>query len=105
SRPTSPPSWAIVSGHPWLLTPPARTGDSPTSSIGVRPVKLSPAQRDQIAVDAAARYRAGESWAQIGADYGITGAYTYRLTTARHDITFRRWVQQLVADAHEETRR
>ena len=68
-------------------------------------MKLTPAQRDQIAVDAAARYRAGESWAQIGADYGITGAYTYRLTTARHDITFRRWGQQPVADSDEVVRR
>src|SRR5690625_5918774 len=58
---TSTTSWAKVSGEPRLVTPPARTGDSPTSSIGVRPVKLTPAQRDQIAVDAAARYRAGES--------------------------------------------
>lgn len=102
---TSTTSWAKVSGEPRLVTPPARTGDSPTSSIGVRPVKLTPAQRDQIAVDAAARYRAGESWAQIGADYGITGAYTYRLTTARHDITFRRWGQQPVADVDDVLRR
>jgi len=68
-------------------------------------VKLTPAQREQVAADAAARYRAGESWTQIGADYGITGAYTYRLTTARHDITFRRWGQQPVADVDEVRRR
>lgn len=68
-------------------------------------MKLTPEQRDQIAADAAARYRAGESWAQIGADYGITGAYTYRLTTARYDITFRRWGQQPVADVDEVARR
>src|SRR5699024_3574643 len=68
-------------------------------------VKLTPQQRDQIAADATVRYRAGESWAQIGAAYGITGAYTYRLTTARHNITYRRWGQQPIADANEVIRR
>src|SRR5699024_5657499 len=92
-------------GYPRPVASPARTGDGPTSSIGARFVTRTPEQRDQIAADAAARYRAGESWAQIGADYGITGAYTYRLTTARHDITFRRWGQQPVADVDEVLRR
>ena len=68
-------------------------------------MKLTPQQRDQIAADATVRYRAGESWAQIGAAYGITGAYTYRLTTARHNITYRRWGQQPIADANEVIRR
>jgi hypothetical protein len=68
-------------------------------------VKLSPIQREQFAADAAARYRAGESWVEIGASYGLTPQYVYRLTTARHDITFRRWGQQPLADVDEVIRR
>lgn len=68
-------------------------------------MKLTPAQRDQIAADAAVRYAAGETWAQIAADYGITGVHVRRLTVARHDITYRRWGQQPVADVDEVLRR
>lgn len=64
-------------------------------------MNLTPEQRDQVADDAAARYRAGESWAQIAAGYDLTPPYVYRLTTARHDITFRRWGQQPLADVDE----
>src|SRR5699024_7925092 len=56
-----------------------------------RRVKLTPAQRDQIAADAAARYRAGESWQQIAQSHGVTGEHVRRLTIVRHDITYRRW--------------
>lgn len=67
--------------------------------------RLTPERRDQIAADAAARYTAGESWQQIGADYGITGEHVRRLTTARHDITYRRWGRPPVADPQEVSRR
>lgn len=68
-------------------------------------MNLTPAQRDQIAGDAAARYEAGEGWEPIGASYGITGGHVRRLTTARHDITYRHWGQQPVADVDEVLRR
>lgn len=68
-------------------------------------MKLTPQQRDQIATDAAKRYTAGEAWRQIGASYGITGEHVRRLTTARHDITYRRWGQRPMADPHEARRR
>lgn len=68
-------------------------------------MKLTPEQRDQIAADAATRYRAGETWGQIAADYGVTGDYVRRTTMARHDITYRRWGQQPVADVDEVVRR
>lgn len=61
-------------------------------------MKLTEEQRDEIADDAAARYRAGESWQEIAASHGITHHYLRRLTAARHDITYRRWGQQPVAD-------
>lgn len=73
-------------------------------SNGAR-VKLTPAQRDQIAADAAARYRAGETWGQIAADYGVTGDYVRRTTIARHDITYRRWGRQPIADVDAVLRR
>lgn len=68
-------------------------------------VKLTPAQRDQIAADAAARYRAGESWQQIAQSHGVTGEHVRRLTIARHDITYRRWGRRPVADVDEVVRR
>ena len=68
-------------------------------------MKLTLEQRDQVAADAAARYQAGETWAEIGASYDLTPEYVYRLTTARHDITFRRWGQQPLADVDEVVRR
>lgn len=68
-------------------------------------MKLTPAKRDQIAADAAARYRAGETWDEIAAGYGIGGDYVRRLTTSRHDITYRRWGQQPIADVDEVLRR
>lgn len=68
-------------------------------------MKLTPTQRDQIASDAATLYRAGETWAQIGTRYGITGGYVRRLTRARQNITFRRWGQQPIADVDEVIRR
>lgn len=68
-------------------------------------MKLSTEQRDDVADDAAIRYRAGESWAEIGARYDLTPQYVYRLTTARHDITFRRWGRQPFADVDEVVRR
>ena len=68
-------------------------------------MKLTPAQRDQIAADAAARYRAGETWAQIAERHGITAEHTRRLTIARHDITYRRWGQRPIADVDEVLRR
>lgn len=67
--------------------------------------RLTPEQRDQIAVDAATRYQAGETWQQIGTSHGITGEYVRRLTVARKDITYRRWGQQPVADPMEARRR
>lgn len=68
-------------------------------------VKLTPAQRDQIAADAATRYRAGETWEQIAADHGVTDDYVRRTTIARHNITYRRWGQQPVADVDTVLRR
>lgn len=53
--------------------------------------EADPFQRDQIAADAAARYRAGETWGEIAAGYGVTGDYVRRTTVARQDITHRRW--------------
>lgn len=70
-----------------------------------RRVKLTPAQRDQIAADAAARYRAGQSWQQIAQSHGVTGEHVRRITTARHDITYRRWGRHPVADVDEVVRR
>ena len=70
-----------------------------------RRVKLTPAQRDQIAADAAARYRAGESWQQIAQGHGVTGEHVRRITIARHDITYRRWGRHPVADVDEVVRR
>lgn len=67
-------------------------------------MKLTPEQRDDVADDAAIRYLAGESWAEIGARYDLTPQYVYRLTTARHDITFRRWGRQPLADVDEVVR-
>lgn len=64
-------------------------------------MKLTPEQRDGVAADAAARYEAGESWPEIAASYELTPQYVYRLTAARHDITFRRWGQQPLADVDE----
>lgn len=51
-------------------------------------MKLTPEQRDDVADDAATRYRAGESWAEIAARNCLTPQYVYRLTVARHNITF-----------------
>lgn len=68
-------------------------------------MKLTPQQRDQIAADAAARYRAGESWAQIAESHGVTGEHVRRLTIARHDITYRRWGRRPVADLDEVVKR
>jgi len=68
-------------------------------------MKLTPAQRDQTAAEAAARYRAGETWAEIAASYDLTPQYVYRLTTARHGINYRRWGQQPIADVDEVVRR
>lgn len=68
-------------------------------------MKLSPEQRDDVADDAAIRYRAGESWAEIATSYDLTPQYVYRLTTARHDIAFRRWGRQPFADVEEVVRR
>lgn len=62
---------------------------------------MSPEQRDQIAADASTRYELGETWRQIGASYGISGAHVRRLTTARHDITYHRWGRRPVADPQE----
>lgn len=67
-------------------------------------MRLTERQREQIANAAATRYRAGESWREIAVSYGLTPQYVYRLTVARHDITFRRWGQQPVADVDEVVR-
>lgn len=61
-------------------------------------MRLTDEQRDRIADDAATRYRAGESWAEIAASHGLTRQYVHRLTVARHDISYRRWGQEPVAD-------
>lgn len=68
-------------------------------------MKLTPAQREQVAEDAAARYRAGESWAQIAESHGVTGEHVRRLTTARHEVAYRRWGQQPIADVDEVFKR
>ncbi|WP_263310247.1 hypothetical protein [Brachybacterium atlanticum] len=68
-------------------------------------MKLTDDQREQIADDAATRYRAGESWREIAETYELTPQYVYRLTVARHDITFRRWGQQPIADVDEVVQR
>ncbi|GAA1491484.1 helix-turn-helix domain-containing protein [Brachybacterium sacelli] len=68
-------------------------------------MKLTSEQRDQVADDAATRYRAGETWAKIAERYGLTSTYVRRLTVARHDISFRRWGQQPLADIDEVVRR
>lgn len=68
-------------------------------------MKLTPEQRDDVADDAAIRYRAGESWAEIATSYDLTPQYVYRLTVARHDITYRRWGQQPLANIDEVVRR
>ena len=64
-------------------------------------MKLTPEQRDDVADDAAIRYRAGESWAEIAARNCLTPQYVYRLTVARHNITYRKWGQRPVADVSE----
>ena len=68
-------------------------------------MKLTPEQRDKVAADAATRYRAGESWAEIATSYDLTPQYVYRLTIARHDIDFRTWGQRPVADVDDVVRR
>lgn len=68
------------------------------------PRRLTPERREQIASDAAERYRAGESWEQIGERHGITGAHARRLTVARHNITYRRWGQRPSADPQQVCR-
>lgn len=67
--------------------------------------RLTPEQRDRIAADAARRYAAGESWADIAAIHGLSREYVRRLTVARHDITYRRWGQRPILDDLEEVRR
>lgn len=67
--------------------------------------RMTPERRDKIAADAAGRYGAGESWQEIGADYGISSEYVRRLTIARHDITYRRWGRRPAADPQEVSRR
>lgn len=67
--------------------------------------RLTPERRDEIAADAASRYASGESWQQIGARYGLSGEYIYRLATARHDITYRRWGRRPAADPQDVSRR
>lgn len=68
-------------------------------------MKLTSEQRGQVADDAATRYRAGESWAKIAESYGLTSTYVRRLTVTRHDISFRRWGQQSLADIDDVVRR
>lgn len=55
------------------------------------PKPMTPGQRDAVAARAAARYRAGESWAVIAADEGLSAEHLRRITTARHDIAFHPW--------------
>lgn len=52
---------------------------------------MTPGQRDAVAARAAARYRAGESWAVIAADEGLSAEHLRRITTTRHDVTFHPW--------------
>lgn len=52
--------------------------------------RLTPEQREHIAADAVARYRAGETWQQIGASHGITGEHVRQLTVARFEVIYRR---------------
>lgn len=66
--------------------------------------RLTPAQRDAIAADAATRYAAGETWQQIAERHNLTAEYARRLTTSRHRIVYRRWGQQPVADPQEACR-
>lgn len=68
-------------------------------------MKLTPAQREQVAEDAGACYRAGESWAQIAESRGVTGEHVRRLTIACHDVTYRRWGQHPIADVDDVVRR
>jgi len=68
-------------------------------------MKLTAEQRDRLAADAADRYWAGESWAEIATSYDLTPQYVYRLTVARHDIDFRAWGQRPIADVNEVVRR
>lgn len=68
-------------------------------------MELTQEQRDDVADDAAIRYRGGESRAEIATSYDLTPQYVYRLTTARHDITYRRWGQQPIADVDDVVRR
>lgn len=68
-------------------------------------MKFTDEQRAAVAADAATRYRAGETWAMIAESYGLTSTYVRRLTVARHDIRFRRWGQQPLADVDEVARR
>ena len=71
----------------------------------MRARRLSSKQRDAIARVAVERYRGGATWAEIGADYGITGEHVRRLTVARYNVVYRRWGQQAVADIEEVCRR
>lgn len=66
--------------------------------------RLTSAQRDAIAADAAIRYAAGETWKQIAERHDLSGEYVRRLTTRRHHIVYRRWGQQPVADSKEVCR-
>lgn len=63
--------------------------------------RLTAAERDDIAAAAVQRYEQGESWAEIAVDYGLSSAYVYRLTAARHTINCRRWGQRPIADVDE----
>lgn len=66
--------------------------------------RLTPAQRDAIAAEAATRYAAGETWQQIAARYNLSSEYVRRLTTRRQHVVYRRWGQQPVADPQEVCR-
>lgn len=62
------------------------------------PARLTSTQREQLADEAARRYASGESWAEIADDHQLSKNYVRRLTIARHDITYRRWGQQVVVN-------
>lgn len=70
-----------------------------------RGTRLTPQELEGIAAAAADRYRRGETWSQIAADYGLSSGYLRRLTVSRHNITYHRWGNKPVADPDDVAQR
>ncbi|MCL6424451.1 hypothetical protein Bequi_13860 [Brachybacterium sp. JHP9] len=67
------------------------------------PRPLTPEARSRIAADAASRYAAGETWAQIAGDYSLSAEHVRRLARTT-GIAFRKWGARPAADPAEVIR-